>query len=60
MDSQFELLGAEMREMRAELGQVRSDMHSEITGVRRDMFHGGIAIFGSQVAIFAVLLAQTL
>jgi hypothetical protein len=48
-----------MREMRAEIGQLRSDVHSEITSVRRDMFHGAIAIFGSQVAIFAVLLAQT-
>lgn len=73
-ESQFELLRAELRDarnemhgmraefrdFRAELRQLRSDMHSELVTVRRDMFHGAIAIFGSQVAIFAVLLAQSL
>ena len=31
-----------------------------IDDTRRDMFHGAIAIFGSLVAVLAVLLAQTL
>ena len=59
-ESQFELLRGDMRDLRAEIRELRTDMHLEITSVRRDMFHGVIALFGSQVAVFAVLLAQAL
>ena len=66
-DSQFELLRTDMAEMRNEMragfAQIRSemtDMRAEIRDVRRDMFHGAIALFGSQTALFAVLLAHTL
>ncbi len=70
-DSQFELLRSEMREgfadlrteMRGGFAEVREEMRalgSRIDDTRRDMFHGVIAIFGSMVAVFAVLVAHTL
>ena len=66
-DSQFELLRGEIGELRGdlrrEIGELREEMRGsigELHAVRRDMFHGAIALFGSQVAILAVLLAQSL
>ena len=53
IDTQFDQLRAEMTEFRVEI-------RSELRESRRDMFHGFIAVFGSQVAIFAVLLADRL
>jgi DNA anti-recombination protein RmuC len=53
-------LGHLRKNMHTELGQLRADMHTDLTGVRRDMLHGVIALFGAQVAIFAVLLGQSL
>lgn len=64
IDSQFELLRADMAEfrteMRTEMRELRSDLTVEIRASRRDMFHGFIALFGSQAAIFAVLMAERL
>jgi hypothetical protein len=51
---------AEMREMRMEMREMRSDMHAGFQGIRRDMFHGAIALFGSQAALFAVLVVQAI
>ena len=71
VDSQFNLLRTELRSematVRGEIGGLREEMREEmrefrgeLRDVRRDMFHGAIALFGSQVAILAVLLAQSL
>jgi hypothetical protein len=51
---------AEMRELRTEMRELRTDMHAGFEAVRRDMFHGAIALFGSQAALFAVLVVQAL
>jgi hypothetical protein len=53
VDNQIELFRGEMAEFRTEI-------RSELRESRRDMFLGFIAVFGSQVAIFAVLLADQL
>ena len=59
-DSSFDMLRAEMADMRTEMREGFRDLASRIDDVRRDMFHGVIAIFGSIIAVFAVLLAQSL
>jgi len=56
-------IGELREEMRGSIGELREEMRGsigELHAVRRDMFHGAIALFGSQVAILAVLLAQSL
>ena len=53
VDNQFELL-------RSDIAEFRTEIRSELRETRRDMFHGFITVFGSQVAIFAVLLADRL
>ena len=68
-DSQFDLLRAEIADMRAEMrngfadvrkevGEVRDELGRRIDDTRRDMLHGAVGLFGSQVAVLAVLLAQ--
>jgi hypothetical protein len=52
-DSQFELL-------RKEIGDMRAEMRGEFREVRRDLFHGLIAVLGAFVALFAAILAQSL
>lgn len=88
-DSQFELLRAEMGQMRRELHgemvtmrtELRADMNemrtelradmkamrtelradvTEMHAMRRDMFHGAIALFGAQLATLAAILAVVL
>jgi len=70
-NTQFELLRAEIAGLRAEMREgfsaQRDELGGRIDGVsrriddtRRDMFNGFLAVFGSQVAILAVLLAQSL
>lgn len=56
-DSQFALALGEIRELRVEIRDLRGDMQAEFRAVRRDMFHGAIAFFGSQVALLAMMLA---
>jgi hypothetical protein len=51
---------SEMREMRAEMREMRAEMHAGFQAIRRDMFHGAIALFGSQAALFAVLVVRSL
>jgi predicted phage gp36 major capsid-like protein len=71
IDNRFDRLETEVTEMRAEMRQSfaelrselrdsRRDLSARIDDTRRDMFHGAIAIFGSILAVFAVLLAQSL
>ena len=59
-DRQFERLWTEMRDMRAEMRDIRAEMHAGFEAIRRDMLHGAIALFGSQAALFAVLVVQAL
>lgn len=59
-NAQSERLWAEMRDMRAEMREMRAEMHAGFEAARRDMLHGAIALFGSQAALFAVLVAQAL
>ena len=58
--AQFERLWTEMRDMRAEMRDMRAEMHAGFEAMRRDMLHGAIALFGSQAALFAVLVVQAL
>ena len=51
---------AEMRDMRAEMRDMRAEMHAGFQAIRRDMFHGAIALFGSQAALFGVLIVRGL
>ena len=51
-------LRAEMRDMRLEMRELRGEMHAGFERLRRDMLHGAIALFGSQAALFAVLVVQ--
>lgn len=60
IDSQFDLFRAEMVEFRTEMRQFRAEVGEELRETRRSMFHGFIAVFGSQGAILAVLLAERL
>ena len=64
IDTQLDRFRAEMTEFRTEIRsdmtEFRAEIRSELRESRRDMFHGFIAVFGSQVAIFAVLLADRL
>jgi hypothetical protein len=57
-------LRTEMREMRVEMRemgvQLQTEMHAGFQSIRRDMFHGAIALFGSQAALFAVLVVRAL
>lgn len=57
-DRQFELLLAEMREMRAELRDEVREVREETTGIRRDMFHGAIALFAALVAMYATMVVH--
>ena len=59
-DKQFDLIWAEMRDMRTDMRDMRCEMHDGFVAVRRDMLHGAIAIFGSQIAILGVLVAQAI
>lgn len=70
-ESQFELLRAdirgtrtdlqtEMREMRMEMRGMRTEMQAEFGAVRRDMFHGAIALFAALVAMYATTLVHSL
>ena len=63
-NTQFDRLWTEMREMRAEMREMevrlQTEIHAGFQSIRRDMFHGAIALFGSQAALFAVLVVQAL
>lgn len=66
-NSSFDLLRTEIAEMRGEMRagfvELREEMRTlgrRIDDTRRDMLHGVIAMFGSIMAVFAVLLGQTL
>ena len=63
-NTQFDRLWTEMREMRAEMREMevrlQTEIHAGFQSIRRDMFHGAIALFGSQTALFAVLVVQAL
>ena len=56
----FAQLRTEMADMRSDFRADMVDFRTEMRDTRRDMFHGVIALFGSQAALFAVLLAHTL
>ena len=66
-DGNFDLLRTDIADLRDEMRGMRGEMRdgfrelsARVDDTRRDMFHGVIAIFGSLVAVFAVLLAQSL
>ena len=59
-ESQFELLREEMRDMRAEMREMRAEMHAGFTSVRRDMFHGAVALFGTLAAMIVAMFAHAL
>jgi hypothetical protein len=56
-DSQFDLLRADNRDLRAEIHAMRLEMQAEFRAVRRGMFNGAIAFFGSQVALLGMMVA---
>jgi hypothetical protein len=59
-DTQFELLLSEIRDTRTEVRELRRDMQAEFASVRRDMFHGAIALFAALVAMYATMLVHML
>ena len=46
--------------MRAEMREMRADMHAGFTSVRRDMFHGAVALFGTLAAMIVAMFAHAL
>ena len=57
-ESQFELLLAEIRALRAEMHEGFRDMRAETTRIRRDMFHAAIALFAALVAMYATMIVH--
>jgi hypothetical protein len=51
---------AEMREFRAEMQTMRAEMQAGFTSIRRDMFHGAVALFGTLAAMIAAMVVHTL
>ena len=58
--SQFELLRTDIRELREEMREMRAEFHDETTRIRRDMFHGAIALFAALVAMYATMVVHAL
>jgi hypothetical protein len=50
----------EMREFRTDMREMRAEMHAGFTSVRRDMFHGAVALFGTLAAMVAAMFVHAL
>ena len=56
-ESRFDRVDAELRDVRVEMREMRTEMHAEFRALRRDMFNGAIAFVGSQVALLGMMVA---
>jgi hypothetical protein len=59
-ESQFDLLLAEIRALREEMHEEFREMRGETARIRRDMFHGAIALFAALVAMYATMVVHAL